>query len=95
MRNRRGIGWVITSLVCTGLGAIFFAIGLFIKLMPITAETFNYTVNGVRQPYTQANVAGMRNLFFGIFGGVGGVLLLIGLGLGVVLILAIRSLRHQ
>ncbi|MEI5995120.1 hypothetical protein [Candidatus Enterococcus mansonii] len=60
------------------MGLFLLVPALIIQVMPITETNFQFSINGVAQPYTQENVQHMRHIFLLVFGIIGMVPILIG-----------------
>lgn len=68
--------WVGYLLI--GMGLAFFIPAFIMQVVSFGPENFNFTVNGVRQPYTVENLLMFRRIFLFAFGTPATILVLIG-----------------
>lgn len=58
--------WV--SYLLGGIGVVFFIPALIMQVVTFSPDNFNFTLNGVRQPYTEENLRMFRRIFLFAFG---------------------------
>uniref|UniRef100_UPI00403F6605 hypothetical protein n=1 Tax=Candidatus Enterococcus willemsii TaxID=1857215 RepID=UPI00403F6605 len=82
--------WVAWLLI--GMGVLFLVPAIVMQFVPIGPDNFNLTLNGVRQPYTEANAALFRRIFLYAFSAPTLILFIIG---GVILFYHIRKTKKE
>lgn len=68
--------WV--SYLLGGIGVVFFIPALIMQVVTFSPDNFNFTLNGVRQPYTEENLRMFRRIFLFAFGTPALILIIIG-----------------
>ena len=68
--------WV--SYLLGGIGVVFFIPAFIMQVVTFSPDNFNFTLNGVRQPYTEENLRMFRRIFLFAFGTPALILIIIG-----------------